>query len=122
MGSIVTKFSLVMICFYLSGCTDVKVPTANYALTHPLSTKTMVSCGTTKTEVIEEWGEPFEKIDMGYDDTGLKKEAWIYEAWFPGTPLDYRHFSRKKKIYFTDNYVTGYEDIEGEKADEDEKD
>jgi len=103
-------------CFvFLFGCADVKTPTAGYALTHPLSTKTMVINGTSKDEVIEKWGEPYDIIDMGFDDTGLKKEAWIYEAWFPNTPLDFRHFSRKKKIYFSGGYVTGYEDIEEER-------
>jgi hypothetical protein len=97
---------------FVSGCTDVKTPTAQYALTHPLSTKTMVVAGTSKDEVLEKWGEPSEIIDMGFDDAGLKKEAWIYEAWFRHAPLDYRHFSRKKKIYFIGDYVTGYEDIE----------
>lgn len=96
----------------LAGCADVGTPTVQYALTHPLSTKTMVTPGTSKGEVIEKWGEPSEIIEMGYDDRGLKKEAWIYEPWFPHAPLDYRHFSRKKRIYFIGDYVTGYEDIE----------
>lgn len=102
----------------LSGCTDVKTPSAHYALTHPLSTKTMVVLGTSKEEVIEKWGEPNEIVDVGVDDTGLKKETWIYEAWFPGVPLDHKHFSRRKKIYFVGDYVTGYKDIEsGDKDD-----
>lgn len=98
----------------LSGCADVKKPTAGYALTHPLSTKTMVVSGTSKEEVIEKWGEPNEIIAAGVDDMGIKKEEWIYEAWFPGMPLDHRHFSRRKKIYFTGDYATGYKDIEAE--------
>lgn len=72
----------------------------------------MVSLGTSRDEVIEKWGEPSEIIETGYDDMGLKKERWIYEAWFSRAPLDYRHFSRKKCIYFTGGYVTGFEDIE----------
>lgn len=103
---------------FLAGCADVKTPTAHYALTHPLGTKTMVSNGTSKDEVIEKWGEPSEEIDMGFDEMGLKKEAWIYEAWFPKAPLDYRHFSRKKRIYFIGDYVTGYEDMEDEREKE----
>ena len=75
----------------------------------------MAVAGTSKGEILEKWGEPSEVIDMGVDDMGIKKEAWIYDAWFKGAPLDFRHFSRKKKIYFTGNYVTSYEDIEGEK-------
>lgn len=103
---------------FLCGCADVKTPTAHYALTHPLSTKTMVSRGAGRDEVIEKWGEPSEIIEIGYDDMGLKKEKWIYEAWFSGVPFDYRHFSRKKCIYFTGGYVTGFEDIEdGRKPD-----
>lgn len=98
--------------FLLYGCADVKIPTTHYALTHPLSTKTMVTFGSTKDEIIEKWGEPNQIRILGHDDMGLKKEAWIYNAWFPDAPLDYRHFSRRKCIYFTGNYVTGFEDME----------
>ena len=97
--------------FILSGCADVKVPGAYYAITHPLSTKTMVLRGTGKDEVIEKWGEPSEIKKIGYDDMGLEKEAWTYNAWFPKMLLDYRQFSRKKCIYFTGDYVTGFKDI-----------
>jgi len=103
---------LIGVILIFVGCADVKTPTAHYALTHPLSTKTMVVSGTSKEEVIEKWGDPSDVIDMGFDDTGLKKEAWIYDAWFQNAPLDYRHFSRRKKIYFIGDYATGYEDIE----------
>jgi hypothetical protein len=96
----------------LSGCADVKAPGAYYAITHPLSTKTMVSRGTSKDEVIEKWGEPSEIKKIGYDDMGLEKEAWVYNAWFHNAPLDFRHFSRNKCIYFTGNFVTGFEDME----------
>lgn len=96
----------------LFGCAEIQTPTPKYALTHPLGTKTMVTQGTPKGEVIEKWGEPDRIIEMGEDDMGIRKEAWIYEAWFQNAPLDYRHFSRKKKIYFTGDYVTGFEDIE----------
>lgn len=106
------RLFLVLVIFLILGCADVKTPTAQYALTHPLSTKTMVVSGTSKEEVIEKWGEPNDVIEIGFDDTGLKKEAWIYEAWFPNMPLDHRHFSRRKKIYFIGDYATGYEDIE----------
>ena len=103
---------LLLILLLLSGCADIKVPTAHYAITHILSTKTMVTQGTGKDEVIEKWGEPSQVKNLGYDDMGLKKEAWIYDAWFHNAPLDFRHFSRKKCIYFTGDYVTGFKDIE----------
>ncbi|MBU0758893.1 MAG: DUF2845 domain-containing protein [Candidatus Omnitrophica bacterium] len=111
---------LYVVCgaFVLSGCADVKTPSAHYALTHPLSTKTMVTPGTSKDEVLEKWGQPYDIIALGYDDMGISKEAWIYNAWFPHAPLDYRHFSKKKKIYFIGDYAIGYEDI----ADTNEKD
>ena len=107
---------LVFMSFLMCGCADIKTPSAKYVLTHPLGTQSMVVPGTSKSEVIEKWGEPDDIIEAGYDDIGIKKEAWIYEAWFPDTPLDYRHFSRRKKIYFTGDYATGYEDIEDERG------
>jgi len=103
---------ILVILVGILGCADVKTPTAQYALTHPLSTKTMAVLGTSKGDVIEDWGEPDQVIEMGVDDMGLEKEAWIYNAWFPNTPIDYRHLSRKKKIYFIGDHVTGFEDIE----------
>lgn len=103
---------LLVILLLLFGCADIKVPTTHYAITHPLSTKTMITRGTGKDEVIEKWGEPSQVKNLGYDDMGLKKEAWIYNAWFHNAPLDFRHFSRKKCIYFTGDYVTGFKDIE----------
>lgn len=109
----------ILVIFIISGCADIKTPSAHYALTHPLGTKTMVTLGTDKEEVLEKWGEPDEIREEGYDDAGLKKEAWVYEAWFAQAPLDYRHFSRKKCIYFTDDYVTGFEDIENIEDTED---
>ncbi|HAZ09601.1 MAG TPA: hypothetical protein DCY56_00630 [Candidatus Omnitrophica bacterium] len=108
----VIRFLPVLCVFLLYGCADIKVPTTHYAFTHPLSTKTMVSMGASKDEVIEKWGEPSQIKNLGYDDIGLKKEAWIYNAWFHNAPLDFRHFSRKKCIYFTGDYVTGFKDIE----------
>ena len=108
---------IILSIFILSGCADIKVPTTHYALTHPLSTKTMVTQGTSKDEVIEKWGEPSEVRELGYDDMGLKKETWIYNAWFHNAPLDFRQFSRKKCIYFTGNYVTGFEDIDDDKVE-----
>ncbi|MFC1667474.1 hypothetical protein ACFL0P_06415 [Candidatus Omnitrophota bacterium] len=105
--------NLLLIAVF-SGCADVKTPTAHYALTHPLSTKTMVIRGTSKDEVIEKWGHPAKIVEMGFDDIGLKEETWVYDAWFPKVPLDYRHFSRKKEIYFAGDYVTGYQDMEDE--------
>lgn len=112
MGRGLLNRAMLLIAVAVSGCTDIKTPTAHYAITHPLSTKTMVTPGTSKDEVREKWGDPSEIKEVGFDDMGLKKEAWIYNAWFPHTPLDFRHFSRKKCIYFTGSYVTGFEDID----------
>lgn len=111
---------LVLSLIVSSGCADVKTPTAHYAITHPLSTKTMVSQGTSKEEVREKWGEPSSVEYLGVDDMGFIKEVWIYKPWFPETPLDYRHFSRAKCIYFTGNYVTGFKDIEEGKDEQEE--
>jgi hypothetical protein len=105
------RLASIFLFFILCGCAEIITPTAHYAVTHPLSTKTMVSRGTGRDEVIEKWGKPNEIKKLGYDDMGLEKEAWTYNAWFPKAPLDYRHFSRNKKIYFTGGYVTGFEDI-----------
>ncbi len=114
-GAMKKKLFLTLVLFVavaIVGCADVKTPTAGYALTHPLSTKTMVVSGTAEDEVLEKWGEPDQIIETGYDEQGLKKETWVYDAWMPYTPVDFRHLSKSKKIFFVGGYVTGYEDIE----------
>ncbi len=105
------RLLLILCIFVLYGCSDIKMPSTEYALTHPLSTKTMVLRGATKNAVRAKWGDPSEIKDLGYDEMGLKKEAWIYDPWFRKAPLDYRNFSRKKCIYFIGDHVTGFEDI-----------
>ena len=116
MKTFCSLFSVICNLILLTGCADIKTPTAHYALTHPLSTKTMAVPGTTKEEILEKWGQPSQIRYVGMDDMGFKKEAWIYNPWFPDAPLDYRHFSRKKCIYFTGDYVTGFEDINEDKS------
>ena len=111
------KLFLIVVLFAavaIVGCADVKTPTAGYVLTHPLGTKTMVVSGTAKDEVLEKWGEPDQIIETGYDEQGLKKETWVYNAWMPYTPVDFRHLSEGKKIFFVGGYVTGYKDTEAQ--------
>jgi hypothetical protein len=70
----------------------------------------MAVAGTSKDEILEKWGEPYDIIYLGEDEMGVPGEVWLYKAWFPGAPLDYRHFSRPKKIYFRGGFVTRMED------------
>ncbi len=91
------------------GCTDVVTPTAHYALTHPWGTRTPVARGKSKAEILHKWGPPDLVVPRGTDELGLPKEEWIYRA-KTTLPIDYRNLSKTKRIVFTGDHVTGWED------------
>ena len=92
-----------------AGCSDFVTPTGKYALTHPWDAGTPVSRGTSKAEVLDVWGKPDSVRALGIDEMGIAKEEWTYLG-KTNVPIDIRHFSKTKKIIFTGEYVTGWED------------
>ena len=39
-------------------------------------------------------------ISLGLDELGNPKEEWIYQARFPGVPVDYGYVSKTKHLFF----------------------
>lgn len=98
-----------------AGCSDLVTPTGSYAVTHPWDAGPPVSRGTSKAEVLEKWGRPDEVIPRGADELGIPKEEWIYQA-KTDVPLDYRYLSKTKRIFFSGDSVTGWQDEAGPDA------
>ena len=100
---------LLMVAGGLVGCADLVTPTGRYAVTHPWNVGPPISRGTSKAEVLEEWGPPDSVIPRGVDELGIPKEEWIYQA-RTEVPIDYRYFSKTKRIVFSGDAVTGWQD------------
>lgn len=107
--------SVVWMCGFLgvvsgvTGCTDLVSPTGRYAMTHPWNVGPPISRGTSQAEVLETWGPPDSVTYLGVDELGIPKEAWLYQA-RTDLPVDYRYLSKAKRIIFSGEYVTGWED------------
>lgn len=102
-------WGIVGVAVAVSGCGDFVSPTGKYAVSHPWSTGTPISRGTSKAEVLESWGPPDAVIPRGVDELGIAKEEWVYQA-KADLPIDYRYLSKTKRILFSGDHVTGWED------------
>ncbi len=109
---------IILLALVLAGCSDIRVPTFRYATTHPWDTKTPLRMGLTKQAIIKKWGEPDEVIPNGWDEAGLKKEKWIYRAWFPNFPIDYRYLSKSKCLFFVGDSLIDLKDLDEVKKEE----
>lgn len=98
-----------------AGCGDFVAPTKQYAMTHPWDTGTPISRGTSKAEVLHKWGTPDAVIPHGVDELGLPKEEWVYQG-KADVPVDYRYLSKTKRIFFTGDHVTGWQDQAAEEG------
>jgi len=90
-----------------AGCGEIKTPTVQEAMTHPLGTGAPFTLGTSKAEIREAWGEPATVIPHGVDELGNIREEWIYRGWLPGLPIDHEYVARTKHLFFEgDNLVS----------------
>ena len=106
---------LVGIASVLWGCADFISPTGHYAVTHPWNTGPPISRGTSKAEMLEAWGKPDAIVPLGVDELGIVREEWVYQG-KTDLPIDYRYLSRTKRIIFTGDHVTGWEDEAAEEG------
>lgn len=84
----------------MSGCSEFQAPTAKEVLTHPLGTGAPFVRGTTKAEVLDDWGPPDHVIPQGVDELGNVREEWIYHGRVQALPIDYEYVSRTKRLFF----------------------
>lgn len=96
---------LIIAVFVFAGCADFNVPTTpEDVLQKSLGSPSDV--GTTKGEIISEWGEPDDIIEMGEDRWGAKKEKWMYYGRYPEFPVNYKFVSKTKIFIFRDDVLT----------------
>ncbi len=93
----------------LFGCSEIKAPTANEALSHPFGTQAPFPRGTRKARVLQVWGDPAGIIPHGVDELGNVREEWIYKGWLPGLPIDYEYVSRTKHLFFDGENLVRWE-------------
>jgi len=84
-----------------------------------------IELGESKESVQERWGEPDIKRKLEPDETGLRREEWIYRS----TPFtfmsEHSYVCATQRLVFTGGYLTsmesGEEAIENIKTDDEEK-
>lgn len=102
-------FCFVMMLLGAAGCSEIQTPTAREAMTHPFGTGAPFVRGTTKAEVLADWGRPKHVVPHGVDELGSPREEWIYEGWLPGLPIDHEYLSRTKRLFFEGEHLNRWE-------------
>ena len=106
-----TRFALMFLAATLSplcvaGCGDTYVPSAKEALEKPFGTGPEFTLGTTKAQVLNDWGSPDMVLQHGVDEIGNVREEWIYHGRMQSLPIDVEYVSRDKHLFFEgDNMV-----------------
>lgn len=93
----------------LSGCSEIQTPSVSHAMTHPFGTQAPFERGTSKEEVLEDWGKPDEVIPKGVDELGNTKEEWVYTGRLPGLPIDHEYLSKTKRLFFEGNNLVRWQ-------------
>lgn len=99
---------------FITGCSEIETPTAQEALTHPLGTGAPFTRGTSREEVLEDWGAPDHVVPQGVDELGNTREEWIYKGRIPNLPIDYEYVSRTKHLFFEGRNLVRWETEEQE--------
>lgn len=106
------KYYIAFLSFLLAvcaaGCAEInpfEVPVE--VLNHPLGTES-IKTGSTREEVIIEWGKPDIINKLGaQDETGTEREEWIYKARrITPVSIDAGYLSKNKYLYFDGNHLT----------------
>ena len=59
-----------------------------------------VVVGMTREQVLQSWGSPY-TIDVTYTDSGVRREAWVFEDWINSATVKHRY------LYFEENSLVG---------------
>ena len=89
----------------LAGCAGIESPSPQRVLP-PWSGTQNLKIGMSKDKVLEEWGEPNERVDKGRDDVGLLIEEWIYYGEYP--LLNRKILSQGARLTFTGSSLTSF--------------
>ena len=102
------KTILMILALFLSltGCSEIKSPTAGEAITHPFGPAAPFPRGTSKAKVLADWGKPDYVVQHGSDELGNVREEWIYHGRMQSLPIDYEYVSRTKHLFFEGDNLT----------------
>ena len=90
----------------IGGCSEFQSPSLDQAVHQPFGNAAPFKRGTTKAEILQEWGPPASVVNKGLDELGNVREEWIYIGMLPGLPIDQEYISRTKHLFFEgDNMV-----------------
>ena len=89
----------------LAGCAGIEPPSPQKVLP-PWSGTQNLSIGMSKDKVLEEWGEPSERLAKGRDDVGLLIEEWVYYGEYP--LVNRKILSQGARLTFTSSSLTSF--------------
>lgn len=101
-------FLSFLLIISISGCAEINpFEVSGEVLNHPLGTES-IGIGSTKEQVIKEWGKPDIVNKLGAQDrTGTEKEEWIYKARrITPIAIDAGYLSNNKYLYFDGSHLT----------------
>lgn len=106
--------------FNIYGCSDytVKNPIKNIKKSiQTMNAETLVDKGpalsqfTLKYDVLKKWGYPDEIHLIGTTPIwGAPITCWVYYAWIPDFPVNYRNVAREYRLYFQGDTLMRWED------------
>lgn len=104
---------MVGILFFISGCTEVDLPTPEDVIKRPLGTES-VKLGMTKEQVVDLWGEPDNVKYQEIDESGdiRSRELWIYKGRYSQIPVDAGYLSKSKYLYFDGKNLAKISEVE----------
>lgn len=112
MNFLYKKYGILILLFAIAisvaGCAEINPFEApSEVIKHPLGTES-IKAGSTKEEVIRDWGKPDIINKLGaQDQTGTLREEWVYKArQHTGIPIDSGYLSKNKYLYFDGNHLT----------------
>ena len=104
-------FISLILLVLMAGCSDFKSPTQNLTVESVVGGGPSLAVGMTQDDVLSKWGHPDEKKQAGDTRWGAPKEIWIYRAWFPAVPVDYRYVSKGRRLFFEGDSLVRWEEI-----------
>lgn len=102
----------VFCVFMLWGCSDFENPTKGLSVESVVGGGASLTKGMSKDDVLEKWGRPDDKKQMGETRWGAPIERWTYYAWFPSVPVNYRYVSKGRRLFFEGDALVSWEDVE----------
>ncbi len=103
-----SRINILIVCVLalslLYGCAEMDMPTSNTVLKSPMSSGS-VKIGMTKTQVLNQYGEPDLKRMVTSKEWGGTREEWYYSA-RTSLPVGMGYLSESAYLYFDGENLT----------------